>query len=167
MAAPARLEFLTALAIKSTLPNVSVIPNYSCDDEGLPTSTAGGNKADIECYENQNGVIVEVTMAEGRQQTMMEIWPIARHLQEFSHANNINCQCVFIAPTIYTDSQNKLTMQRSVRELSFDHIPYMSSSIIWQRQLCFFQYGDLSLGLSRYLEFRCRVFGNGRCLYNS
>lgn len=108
MAAPARLEFLTALAIKTTLPNVSVIPNYSCDDEGLPTSTAGGNKADIECYENQNGVIVEVTMAEGRQQTMMEIWPIARHLQEFSHANNINSQCVFIAPTIYTDSKKQI-----------------------------------------------------------
>lgn len=79
MAAPARLEFLTALAIKSALSNVAVIPNYSCDDEGLPTSTAGGNKADIECYESHNGVIVEVTMAEGRQQTMMEVWPITRH----------------------------------------------------------------------------------------
>lgn len=36
IAAPARLEFLTALAIKSKLPAVEVIPNYPCDDEGLP-----------------------------------------------------------------------------------------------------------------------------------
>lgn len=43
IAAPARLEFLTALAIKSKLPAVEVIPNYPCDDEGLPTSTAGGD----------------------------------------------------------------------------------------------------------------------------
>lgn len=73
IAAPARLEFLTALAIKSRMPNVEVIPNYPCDDEGLPTSTARGNMGDIECYERTNGVLVEVTMAEGRQQTVMEI----------------------------------------------------------------------------------------------
>jgi hypothetical protein len=73
LAAPTRLEFLTALAIRCRMPEVRVVPNYSCDDEGLPTSTAGGNKGDIECYEQQNGVLVEVTMASGRTQTMMEI----------------------------------------------------------------------------------------------
>ena len=66
LAAPVRLEFLTALAIKSKFPHVSVKPNYSPDDTGLPTSTAGGNKGDIECYENGKGILVEVTMAEGR-----------------------------------------------------------------------------------------------------
>ena len=82
IAAPARLEFLTALAIKSKLPAVEVIPNYPCDDEGLPTSTAGGDIGDIECFEASNSILVEVTMSEGRQQTMMEVWPIARHLKE-------------------------------------------------------------------------------------
>ena len=106
IAAPARLEFLIALAIKSKIPNVRVLPNYSCDDEGLPTSTAGGNKGDIECFENQNGILVEVTMATGRQQTMMEIWPIERHLIEFQ--NDRNAQCVFIAPTIFNDSLRQI-----------------------------------------------------------
>ena len=83
LAAPARLEFLTALAIKSKLPHVRVIPNYAADDTGLPTFTAGGGKGDIECIESPKGILVEVTMAEGRTQTIMEIWPIERHLVEF------------------------------------------------------------------------------------
>lgn len=108
LAAPVRLEFLTALAIKSKLPSVIVKPNYSCDDTGLPTSTAGGNKGDIECFENDYGILVEVTMAEGRTQTMMEIWPIERHLTSFIEENKISAQCVFIAPTIYSDSKRQI-----------------------------------------------------------
>ncbi len=106
IAAPSRLEFLTALAIKAKIPNVRVLPNYSCDDEGLPTSTAGGNKGDIECYEQQNGILVEVTMATGRQQTMMEIWPIERHLTDFQRERN--AQCVFVAPSIFSDSLRQI-----------------------------------------------------------
>src|SRR3990167_7957406 len=50
---PIRLEFLTALAVKSRFPDVKVIPNYPIDDEGIPTATAGGvgNTGDIECFE--------------------------------------------------------------------------------------------------------------------
>lgn len=110
--APARLEFLSALAIKSKLPNVRVIPNYACDDTGLPTSTAGGGIGDIECVENANGILVEVTMAEGRQQTMMEIWPISRHLKEFKDKYTTNSQCVFIAPSIFIDSQMQINYVR-------------------------------------------------------
>lgn len=104
--APSRLEFLTALAIKSKMPDVRVVPNYCCDDTGLPTSTAGGNKGDIECYERQNGVLVEVTMAIGRTQTMMEVWPIERHLDDFQ--KSMNAQCVFIAPSIFYDSLQQI-----------------------------------------------------------
>lgn len=106
LAAPSRLEFLTALAIRMKLPNVRVVPNYCCDDTGLPTSTAGGNKGDIECYEHPNGILVEVTMSTGRAQTMMEVWPIDRHLEEFQ--KEINAQCVFIAPSIYRDSLQQI-----------------------------------------------------------
>ena len=106
LAAPSRLEFLTALAIRMKLPNVRVVPNYCCDDTGLPTSTAGGNKGDIECYEHLNGILVEVTMSTGRAQTMMEVWPIDRHLEEFQ--KEINAQCVFIAPSIYRDSLQQI-----------------------------------------------------------
>ena len=127
LAAPVRLEFLTALAIKSKLPAVIVKPNYSCDDTGLPTSTAGGNKGDIECFENGNGILVEVTMAEGRTQTMMEVWPIERHLQSFIAENDIPCQCIFIAPTIYADSKRqiafvKFTNNLTIRDYAIDEM---------------------------------------------
>jgi hypothetical protein len=106
---PTRLEFLVALAVKSKFPDVRVIPNYPYDDEGLPTSTAGGvgNKGDIECYENANGILIEVTMSEGRMQTMMEVWPITRHLEEFSKSNK-NSMCYFIAPSIFKDSVRQI-----------------------------------------------------------
>lgn len=106
---PIRLEFLTAIAIKSKFPTVKVIPNYPCDDEGLPTSTAGGvgDKGDIECYEDINGVLIEVTMTEGRTQTVAEVWPIARHLEKFSE-NAKNSMCYFVAPSIFTDSMRQI-----------------------------------------------------------
>jgi AlwI restriction endonuclease len=105
LSSPVRLEFLVSLAIKSKFPDVKVVPNYPYDDEGLPTSTAGGvgDKGDIECYENVNGVLVEVTMSEGRLQTMMEVWPISRHLEEFSKGVK-KSMCYFIAPSIFKDS---------------------------------------------------------------
>ncbi len=106
LTAPTRLEFLTALAIKNKLPDVRVIPNYCCDDTGLPTSTAGGNKGDIECFEHKNGILVEVTMAQGRSQTMMEIWPIERHLDDFLKIGK--AQCIFVAPSIYCDSKKQI-----------------------------------------------------------
>ena len=108
LAAPTRLEFLTALAIKSKLPHVRVIPNYAVDDTGLPTSTARGGIGDIECIECKKGILVEVTMAEGRTQTMMEIWPIERHLIDFKDKYTEDSESIFIAPTIYTDSQRQI-----------------------------------------------------------
>lgn len=108
LAAPVRLEFLTALAIKSRLPHVRVIPNYSVDDTGLPTSTAGGGAGDIECIELTKGILVEVTMAEGRTQTMMEIWPIERHLNVFKEKYTSDSECIFVAPSIYPDSRRQI-----------------------------------------------------------
>lgn len=106
---PTRLEFLVALAIKSKFPNIKVVPNYPYDDEGLPTSTAGGigDKGDIECFESINGVLIEVTMSEGRTQTMMEVWPITRHFEKFRKKSK-NSMCYFIAPSIFVDSQRQI-----------------------------------------------------------
>ena len=106
---PIRLEFLTALAIKSKRPKVKVIPNYPIDDEGIPTSTAAGvgNQGDIECFEEKKGILIEVTMSCGRTQTMMEVWPISRHLESFQK-NNPNSICYFIAPSIYSDSKKQI-----------------------------------------------------------
>lgn len=123
---PARLEFLTALSIKSKFPWVRVIPNYSCDDTGLPTSTAGGNQGDIECFEENKGILVEVTMAQGRTQTIMEIWPITRHLQSFTEEHKCDSQCIFIAPSIFTDSKMQIdfanaTMHLRIRPYAIDN----------------------------------------------
>lgn len=127
LSAPTRLEFLTALAIRCRMPDVRVVPNYSCDDEGLPTSTAGGNKGDIECYERQNGVLVEVTMAMGRTQTMMEIWPIVRHLSDFQ--KHQKAQCIFVAPSIYSDSESEIQYiifktngEKNIRPYDIEHL---------------------------------------------
>lgn len=111
---PLRLEFLSALAIKKRMPDVRVVPNYSADDTGLPTSTAGGNRGDIECYENKHGVLVEVTMASGRQQTVMEVWPIVRHLEDFQR--KIDAQCLFVAPAIYVDSRRQIDFVRMMEK---------------------------------------------------
>ena len=108
---PVRLEFLTALAIKLRFPNTRVLPNYPCDDEGLPTSTAGGGKCDIECIEEDKATTVEVTMAEGRTQTVTEIWPIGRHLEEYQE-DHPNAQCVFVAPSIFVDSRRQIKFLR-------------------------------------------------------
>ncbi len=114
--APARLEFLSALLIKIRYPHVDVIPNYPCDDEGLPTSTAGGGKGDIYCYEGDMGIIIEVTMSTGRNQTVMEIWPIGRHLEEFQGVK-AGAVCYFIAPSIYTDSHSQIEFLKFSKEL--------------------------------------------------
>ena len=106
---PVRLEFLTALAVKSKLPDIKVIPNYPVDDEGIPTSTASGvgDTGDIECFEGMNGILIEVTMSEGRTQTIMEIWPVGRHLEKFSTKTE-NSMCYFVAPSIFSDSVDQI-----------------------------------------------------------
>lgn len=115
---PIRLEFLTALAVKSKFPNIKVIPNYPVDDEGIPTSTAGGagNTGDIECFEDENGILIEVTMSEGRTQTMMEVWPISRHLTEFSKKAQ-NSMCYFVAPSIFSDSVKQLAYVKQTENI--------------------------------------------------
>ncbi len=115
---PIRLEFLVALAIKSKFRNIRVIPNYPCDDEGIPTSTAGGigDKGDIECYEDSKGILIEVTMSEGRTQTVMEIWPIARHLKKFKEKIE-NSMCYFVAPTIFIDSKRQINYVKEKDDL--------------------------------------------------
>jgi hypothetical protein len=93
---------------------------YNPSDEGLPTSTAGGigDKGDIECFENSNGILVEVTMAEGRVQTTMEVWPISRHLEAFKTKYTPNSQCIFIAPTIFRDSERQIAFVKQTDNLT-------------------------------------------------
>ncbi|GAA9685598.1 hypothetical protein VH58_05560 [Helicobacter pylori] len=54
---PLRLEFLSAIFLKQHFENLSVIPNYKSDDEGLPVYTASGNKPDIVAMDTKPKVI--------------------------------------------------------------------------------------------------------------
>ena len=46
-------------------------------------------------------------MSEGRIQTVMEVWPIAKHLEEFSKSSQ-NSMCYFVAPSIFKDSKRQI-----------------------------------------------------------
>ncbi|MCL4321182.1 MAG: AlwI family type II restriction endonuclease [Deltaproteobacteria bacterium] len=100
---PLRLEFLTSLAILKKLPKVRVKPNFISDDEGLPTSFASGGKPDIECMENNDTVLVEVTLLTGAQQHIRESFSVHRHLEEYI-ANGIKAYSVLISPKAFIDT---------------------------------------------------------------
>ena len=102
---PVRLEFLTSIAMVQNFENLDVTPNYTIDDEGLPTNTASGGKADIVCFDKEYQSLVEVTLMCGRQdQVNNEIVPIRRHLLE-EKKNQENTFSVFVAPTIHEDTK--------------------------------------------------------------
>ena len=101
---PLRLEFLTSLAILKKLPNVIVKPNFVSDDEGLPTSFASGGSPDIECLENKDTILVEVTLLTGTQQHIRESFSVHRHLEEYVK-NGTKSYSVFISPKSFIDTE--------------------------------------------------------------
>lgn len=102
---PVRLEFLTSIAMVQNFENLDVTPNYTIDDEGLPTNTASGGKADIVCSDKEYQSLVEVTLMCGRQdQVNNEIVPIRRHLLE-EKKNQEKTFSVFVAPIIHEDTK--------------------------------------------------------------
>ena len=102
--APTRLEFLTGISLVQQFEGLDVNPNYSVDDEGLPTFTAGGGVADIECFDSKYNSYFEVTLMCGRQdQVNNEIVPIRRHLREALQKNPLSFS-VFVAPIVHEDT---------------------------------------------------------------
>ncbi len=104
IAQPLRLEFLTSLAILKKLPNVTVKPNFVSDDEGLPTSFAIGGTPDIECIENKDTILVEVTLLTGTQQHLRESFSVHRHLEKYVQ-KGINSYAVLISPKSFIDTE--------------------------------------------------------------
>jgi hypothetical protein len=109
---PIRLEFLTSICLVQNLSDCYVEPNYSIDDEGMPTMTARGNMPDIVCvepgeYSKKAPLIsnVEVTMMRSKMdQVMNEMIPIRRHLlNDLSKCKD--AFAVFIAPYIHDDAK--------------------------------------------------------------
>ena len=102
---PTRLEFLTSIALKQNFEGLTVKPNYHIDDEGLPTFTASGGLADIECFDGDCNPLVEVTMMCARNQATNEMPAITRHLQEAIEKYPTKTMfSILVAPSIHTDT---------------------------------------------------------------
>ena len=103
---PTRLEFLTSVALKQHFVGLNVMPNYHVDDEGLPTFTASGGVADIECYDTDCNSLVEVTLMCARNQATNEMTAITRHLQEaIERQPDIIIFSMLVAPSIHADTK--------------------------------------------------------------
>lgn len=100
---PLRLEFLISLAILKKMPFTEVKPNFIADDEGLPVSFAQGGQADIECFENDDTILVEVTLLTGTQQHIRESFSVQRHLESYLN-KNIKAFSIFISPKVFIDT---------------------------------------------------------------
>lgn len=102
---PTRLEFLTSIALKQNFEDLEVYPNYHVDDEGLPTFTASGGMADIECFDNDCNPLVEVTLMCARNQSTNEVPAITRHLQEaITKYPDKVVFTILVAPSIHADT---------------------------------------------------------------
>ncbi len=104
---PLRLEFLSAIFLKQPFENLSVIPHYKSDDEGLPVYTASGNKPDIVARDIKAQSYIEVSLIRDRSQSALEMIPIARHLKELikNSADTKEKFSVFAAPNTHDDAK--------------------------------------------------------------
>lgn len=103
---PTRLEFLTSIALKQHFSGLDVRPNYHVDDEGLPTFTASGGLADIECFDTDCNPLVEVTLMCARNQATNEMPAITRHLQEsIEKYPGVTVFSMLVAPSIHADTR--------------------------------------------------------------
>lgn len=126
---PTRFEFLTSIALKQHFKNLLVKPNYHIDDEGLPTFTASGGLADIECYDTNCNSLVEVTLMCSRNQATNELPAITRHLQEAIEKNpDITIFSMLVAPSIHADSKYMAAFSKhhyGVDILTFDILGFI------------------------------------------
>lgn len=110
---PERLEFLTSIALKQHFSEIRIYPNYKPDDEGIPTCTAGGGKADIECYDNDCNSFFEVTLMADKKQATQEIPAITQHLLEAMEKDPKKMSfSVMIAPNIQFQSRYMVDFSR-------------------------------------------------------
>lgn len=111
--APTRLEFLASIALVQNFKGLDVNPNYAVDDEGLPTFTASGGNAEIECYDTDCDSYFEVTLMCGRSdQVNNEIIPISRHLREAKNKKREVSFSVLVAPVIHEDTKEAAEWQK-------------------------------------------------------
>lgn len=108
-----RRGYLSTMGLHALNDAKEIRPNYPVGDDNEPTSTAPGGMADIECFYDNFNMICEVTMLNGRDQWFNEGQPVMRHLRDFENSHN-NAYCIFIAPTIHTDSAETFHIANTV-----------------------------------------------------
>ncbi|MSN95849.1 AlwI family type II restriction endonuclease [Campylobacter sp. FMV-PI01] len=103
---PLRFEFLISIFLKQNFKDTEILPNYVCDDEGIPIHFASGGKADIIAHDEKTKSFVEVSLMTGRIQVANEMIPIERHLLENikNSKNNKDKFSIFVAPNIHNDA---------------------------------------------------------------
>lgn len=104
---PLNLEWNVAQSLMALDDAKEIIPHYNVGDDNLPTFTAPGNTADMECHYIDFSMICEVTLLNGRDQWYNEGQPVMRHLRDFeSNNHNENNYCLFLAPSLHRDTVN-------------------------------------------------------------
>ena len=132
---PTRLEFLTSIALKQNFEGLNVQPNYHVDDEGLPTFTASGGIADIECFDTDCNSLVEVTLMCARNQATNEMPAITRHLREaVDQFPNITMFSMLVAPTIHSDTEYMAAFSK--HQYNIDILTFNLSEFIEQINRC-------------------------------
>ena len=107
------LEYLSTMGLHALNDAKEIKPNYPVGDDNEPTSTAPGGMADIECFYDSFNMICEVTMLRRRDQWFNEGQPVMRHLRDFENSHS-DAYCIFIAPTIHTDSAETFYIANTV-----------------------------------------------------
>lgn len=122
--APARFEFLVAIVLKKSLNEATIIPNYVVDDQGIPYSTAGGQRnnmsgADIDVFEGSVHALAEPTISRRRSfKVEHEIPSIQEHLlttneNDFNDLSKEHINewfAIFIAPNIEPAVGNRISI---------------------------------------------------------
>jgi len=103
---PVDLEYHFANALMSLDAAKDIVPNYPVGDDGLPTFTAPGGLADIECFYGNFNVACEVTLMKDSKQWVHETIPVLRHVHEFTQRHNQVTYGLFVAPAIHSDTVN-------------------------------------------------------------
>lgn len=95
--APLYLEWNIWRAMVMLNDAVSVQGHFKRDLDGMPLSSAPGNRPDIECSYADFNLIIEVTLSSGRKQFEMEGEPVAHHFGQVRKASSKPTYCLFVA----------------------------------------------------------------------
>lgn len=113
------LEYLALNGFIALGGALNYINNYTIDESLQPVSHAAGNQSDIEIEYNDFIILGEVTTSKGKTQYQMEGEPVTRHyLNKLPDATacNKDLYCIFIAPTLNSNTIEEFAYYNTLRE---------------------------------------------------